>query len=66
MTRHADPPPNAISYEESLRRRIAEPGIICGPPVVGFSPFWRDLFPLLKPPGIRKLERQAREAEIGA
>ena len=66
MTRHADPPPNAISYEQWLRNRIARPTTICGPDVVGFPSFWQDLFPFLKPAGIRQLEHQARRAELEA
>jgi hypothetical protein len=63
MTRRADPSPNAISYEQSLRRQIACPGLICGPPVYGAPSFWQDLFPFLKPAGIRELEHEARQAE---
>jgi len=63
MTKHADPPPGAISYEEHLRRVIAEPGVLCGPPVYGSPSFWEDLFPFLKPAGIRELEHRARAAE---
>jgi hypothetical protein len=63
MTRYADPPPNVISYEEHLRRVIAEPEAICGPPVYGAPSFWQDLFPFLKAAGIRDLEHRARQAE---
>lgn len=66
MTCRADPPPSPISYEQWLRDRIASPRTICGPPVVDFPSFWQDLFPFLKPAEIRKLEHQARQAELEA
>lgn len=66
MTLFGDPPPHAISYEQWLRNRIASPSTICGPPVADFPSFWQHLFPLLKPPGIRQLEQQARQAELEA
>jgi hypothetical protein len=64
MSTHADPPPHAISYEEYLRRRIADPLTICGPPVIGQPSGWSVIFPWLKPEHIRQLEHQAREAEL--
>jgi len=66
MTTYADAPKNAISYEQWLRNRIADPLTICGPPVADYPSFWQDLFPFLKPAGIRELEHRAREAELEA
>jgi hypothetical protein len=66
MIRRTGPPPNAISYEQWLRNRIASPRTICGPPVADFPSFWQDLFPFLKPAEIRELEHQARQAELEA
>jgi hypothetical protein len=60
MTRAADPPKNAISYQQWLLQRIAEPGTICGPPVHDPRPWWQYL-PGLNP--YAALERQARAAE---
>ena len=66
MTRHADPPPNPISYEQWLRNRIARPTTICGPDIADLPSFWQDLFPFLKPAEIRQLEHQARHAGLEA
>jgi len=63
MTRRADLPRGAISYEQWLRNRIARPLIICGPPVLDFPSVWQDLFPFLKTPEVRELEHRARQAE---
>jgi len=63
MTRHADPPPGAISYEQWLRDRAARRGVICGPPIYDAPSFWQELFPFLKAAGIRELEHRARAAE---
>jgi hypothetical protein len=60
MTRHADPPKNAISYEQYLRNRIAEPLSFCGPPVHDTRSLWQHI-PWLNP--YRELEQQARHAE---
>ena len=60
MTTQAAPPAGAISYEQSLRNRIAEPSAICGPPVHDTRTLWQHL-PRLNP--YRVLERQARQAE---
>jgi hypothetical protein len=60
MTERADPPPGAITYEQWLRARIAEPGTICGPPVIDGRPLWQHL-PGLNP--YRDLEQRARAAE---
>ena len=50
----------AISYEEWLRRRIAEPGKECGPPVIDDRAWWQHL-PGLNP--YAEVEQRAREAE---
>jgi hypothetical protein len=52
-----------ISYEQWLRNRAAGRGILCGPPIHDTPAWWQGLFPFLKPPAIRALERQARETE---
>ena len=59
MTSRADPPKGAITREQWLRNRIADPLTFCGSPVVDDRPWWQYL-PGLDPH--RELERQAREA----
>jgi hypothetical protein len=59
MTSRADPPPNAISYEQWLRNRIASPGTFCGPPVYDDRVWWQHL-PGLNP--YADLERRWRQA----
>lgn len=66
MTRRADPPKNAISYQQWLHNRIADPLTICGPPVYQAPSLRRDLVPFLTPAGIRELEHRARQAELEA
>jgi len=66
MTRRADPPRGAISYEQWLRNRIANPITVCGPDIAGPPSFWQNLFPFLKPAGIRQPEHQARHAKMEA
>jgi hypothetical protein len=63
MTDRADPPKNAISYEQYLRNRIAEPLATCGPPVRDTRSLWQHI-PWLNP--YRVLEQQARQAELEA
>ena len=63
------PPPGAISYEQWLLNRIAEPGTICGPPVIDDRAWWQHL-PRLNPyAGLearaRAAQRQAADAEAG-
>jgi hypothetical protein len=53
-------PDGAITYAEWLNRRIAEPGIICGPPVIDDRAWWQHL-PGLNPHA--ELEQRARQAE---
>jgi hypothetical protein len=60
MITHADPPKNAISYEQYLRNRIAEPLAFCGPLVHDTRSLWQHI-PWLNP--YRELEQQARQAE---
>lgn len=59
-SRHADPPKNAISYEQYLRNRIAQPHATCGPPVHDTRSLWQHI-PAFNP--YRELEQQARRAE---
>ena len=60
MTEYASPPPGAITYGQWLRNHIANPTVICGPPVVDHRQWWQHL-PGLNP--YAGLERQARAAE---
>ena len=63
MTSRADPPKNAISYQQYLRNRIAEPLTTCGPPVHDTRSLWQHI-PWLNP--YRELEHEARQAELEA
>ena len=60
MNSYAAPPKHAITYQQWLLNRIAEPGTICGPPVLDDRPWWQHL-PGLNP--YAELEAQARQAE---
>ena len=60
MTGYADPPKGAITYRQWLLNRIAEPGMICGPPFTDDRAWWQHL-PGLNP--YAELEQRAREAE---
>jgi hypothetical protein len=60
MSTRADPPPGAITYLQWLLNRIAEPGAICGPPVIDDRPLWQHI-PGLNP--YHELEQRARAAE---
>lgn len=66
MTAYADRPKGAITYQQWLLNRIAEPGMICGPPVIDDRAWWQHL-PGLNP--YYELEQRARvagrEAEAG-
>ena len=59
-TERAARPDGAISYEQWLHNRIAEPGVICGPPVIDDRAWWQHL-PGLNP--YHELEQQARAAD---
>jgi hypothetical protein len=60
VTSHADPPEGAITYRAWLLNRIAQPGTICGPPVIDDRAWWQHL-PGLNP--YADLEQRARAAE---
>jgi hypothetical protein len=60
MSRHGAPDPSAITYREWLERRIAQPGTICGPPVIDERAWWQHL-PGLNP--YADLEQRAQKAE---
>lgn len=60
MTTQADSPKGAITYQQWLLNRIAEPGVICGPDVIDDRAWWQHL-PGLNP--YAELEQRAREAE---
>jgi hypothetical protein len=52
-------PDGPITYEQWLRTRIAQPGLVCGPDVIDSRRWWEYL-PGLNP--YADLEAQAREA----
>jgi hypothetical protein len=60
VTTYADRPKGAITYQQWLLNRIAEPGMGCGPDVIDDRAWWQHL-PGLNP--YAALEQQAREAE---
>jgi hypothetical protein len=60
VTVYADPPKGAITYQQWLLNRIAEPGMDCGPDVIDDRAWWQHQ-PGLNP--YAALEQQAREAE---
>jgi hypothetical protein len=60
VTTYAGPPKGAITCQQWLLNRIAEPGTICGPPVIDDRAWWQHL-PGLNP--YHELEQRARAAE---
>ena len=60
MTTYADRPKGAITYPQWLLNRIAEPGMICAPPVITDRAWWQHL-PGLNP--YHELEQRAWAAE---
>jgi hypothetical protein len=61
MTDTADAPRGgAITYQQWLLNRIAEPGVICGSPVIDDRAWWQHL-PVFNP--YAELEQRARQAE---
>lgn len=61
MSTYISPEPDGpVTYEQWLRTRIAQPGLVCGPDVIDSRRWWEYL-PGLNP--YAGLEAQARAAE---
>ena len=67
MTKHADPPPNAITYCQWLARQVEAGGVmLCGPPVADWPTLWDRLFPGGRPNRAAEARLEARLHELEA